>query len=42
MLIAAATGIVLSLQSGNGDCMLAFNAPARAATFCILVSKRLL
>ena len=27
------------MQSGNGDCMLAFEAPARAAFFCILVSS---
>lgn len=29
--------LIAGLQSGNGDCMLAFEAPARAAFFCILV-----
>ncbi|KAK9833200.1 hypothetical protein WJX74_009948 [Apatococcus lobatus] len=29
-------------QSGNGDCMLAFEAPARAAIFCILLQEVLL
>ena len=28
----------VGVQSGSGDCMLAFDAPARAAVFCILVS----
>ncbi|KAK9867684.1 hypothetical protein WJX84_002659 [Apatococcus fuscideae] len=29
-------------QSGNGDCMLAFEAPARAAFFCILLQEILI